>query len=576
MTTADNSESGRASRADRAVNGSLLGVITLVVATSALTARPPAPPQVAQFAPQAQHHITRAQNRLSGDFGSPGGGPGEAGSRPTPKPTVAPRIPAPALPPPPAKSHNCFGDPPAQIETDTQSPPCVPYWVGKNGGATYRGVTADRINIVVPQNLTAPYGDRVVKDLQKFFNSNFEFYGRDLNIVVDGNAASCKDHSAYADALYKKATFAVADPVTQQDDCLANAVARNKFIVSGRVQTTPADLTSSKLRELSPYVWSYERPADLRLADAGHFICSQWAGRKAEYAPEPRLSALPRKFGLMMSYYNNLWSSQPTINALKAALKRCGAELSEVHTYDAVAAGNSVAADMQTWANAAMAKMSSENVTTVITVCESWISCPFPPSAASSNAYLPEFLLANTGLDYNNTATSGWTAKHEKQALFMMSPLPAQVPYPNVPLNKALAEVDPGFQINNGLDIWKQVTIYQQLLLIASGIQMAGPNLTPHTFAKGLHEAHFPNPPSPAQQGVAQFGPEGYGMTTDYAIMWWNDAAPSVHPDEPAGTWCYAQAGRRFTGEYFMQKRPQVLPPNPLASARCYNSPPGS
>jgi len=579
MSTPDNATPQRATRADRAVNGALLGVITLVIATSALTARPPAPPQIAQFAPQAQHHITRAQSRLSGDFGSPGGGPGGVGGSPSPKPSVAPRIPPPVLPPPPAKSHNCFGDPPAQIATDTQSPPCIPYWVGKNPGSTYRGVTASTVRIAVPQNLNgpSPRDPRLLDDLEAFFNKYFEFYGRKLEITLEGNATNCQPMVAFADTLAKKGYFAVADPNTRSDDCFDNAAARNKMVVVGRIQSAIPDLTSKKLKQLAPYVWSYERPADLQFADLGHFLCSQWAGRKAEYAPlQSGYASQQRKFGFMFSYQQNLWSSQPSVDALKKAMRRCGATFAVEATYDAIAAGDTVAADMQTWANNTMAQMASEGVTTVVNVCSDWITCPVHANAASSNAYYPEFLMANSGIYYNWTAQTGWPAKDERQSLVLLSHTPAQVPYPNVPLNRALADVDPGFQVNDGLNIWKQGAIYQQLLLLASGIQMAGPNLTPHTFEKGLQLAHFPNPASPALQGIAQFGPDGYGMTTDFSVQWWSDTAPSVNADEGAGTWCYAQGGRRFTGEYFMRKRPQVLPPGPLSSARCYTSPPGS
>ena len=35
---------------------------------------------------------------------------------------------------------------------------------------------------------------------------------------------------------------------------------------------------------------------------------------------------------------------------------------------------------------------------------------------------------------------------------------------------------------------------YNELLILAAGIQLAGPNLTPETFAQGLASTTFPNP----------------------------------------------------------------------------------
>ena len=43
----------------------------------------------------------------------------------------------------------CVGDPPRQTE-DPQSPPCVAYWTGDNGGATWKGVTHTTVTVVTP------------------------------------------------------------------------------------------------------------------------------------------------------------------------------------------------------------------------------------------------------------------------------------------------------------------------------------------------------------------------------------------------------------------------------------------
>src|SRR5258708_17094819 len=42
---------------------------------------------------------------------------------------------------------------------------------------------------------------------------------------------------------------------------------------------------------------------------------------------------------------------------------------------------------------------------------------------------------------------------------------------------------------------------YWVMLLMASGIQMAGPNLTPQSFEAGLQRAAFPNPDDPIMAG---------------------------------------------------------------------------
>src|SRR5687767_1100554 len=154
--------------------GVAYAVLTLALATLvgalALTSRQSAPPTIAEFAPQAVEQIVDAAEGSTAAGGRPGEGLSE--SEPPADPAIAPEtIDVPRV-------YRCVGDPPRQIE-DPQSPPCVPFWSGDNGGATYKGVTRDEVRIAAPW-LYSPALDR-------FFNARFQFYGRRLN-VIDSNA----------------------------------------------------------------------------------------------------------------------------------------------------------------------------------------------------------------------------------------------------------------------------------------------------------------------------------------------------------------------------------------------------
>src|SRR5688572_25910879 len=121
----------------------VLSVVLLVVlAAVALTQRQPPPPTIAEFAPQAVENITDAPNDQSSSSGR-GTGSGECAD------DSCPGIGEVTPSPPPievARTRRCVGDPPRQVE-DPQSPPCVPYWVGDNGGSTSKGVTRDSIKV---------------------------------------------------------------------------------------------------------------------------------------------------------------------------------------------------------------------------------------------------------------------------------------------------------------------------------------------------------------------------------------------------------------------------------------------
>jgi hypothetical protein len=78
-----------------------------------------------------------------------------------------------------------------------------------------------------------------------------------------------------------------------------------------------------------------------------------------------------------------------------------------------------------------------------------------------------------------------------------------------------------------------------------SGIQMAGPNLTPETFRAGLQRTKFPNPDHPIMAGKVGF--EGdFSMTNDAAEFWFSETDPGPYADNQAGpTFCWVDGGRR-------------------------------
>jgi hypothetical protein len=83
------------------------------------------------------------------------------------------------------------------------------------------------------------------------------------------------------------------------------------------------------------------------------------------------------------------------------------------------------------------------------------------------------------------------------------------------------------------------------MLLLASGIQMAGPNLTPRSFEHGLQTTTFPNPDNPNMEGKVGFLGDSYAMTVDGAEWWWSAASRSPYAGSSVGSICYVQGGAR-------------------------------
>ena len=169
----------------------------------------------------------------------------------------------------PPKVSGCAGP---QIPGDPYSPPCVQF-SGGNGGATSRGVTADKIVVSVrvgsfangmldalskvanakipnesPQVIT-----KTVDGLVEYFNKRFQFYGRKLEVVKwDGKGDVLKEttgggqEGAQADALKVSqeikafADVSAVSPVTGVSGAVIRSVPAGVELAGARRAPQPA------------------------------------------------------------------------------------------------------------------------------------------------------------------------------------------------------------------------------------------------------------------------------------------------------------------------------------------------
>ncbi|HVV75740.1 MAG TPA: hypothetical protein VHC43_06850 [Mycobacteriales bacterium] len=558
------SKAGSQPRTPSLVFGTLTVVLLVLLAALAVTTASTAPPAIAEYAPQSIQQIKKPPPNQSSDFGQLGGAPvGKPSAKPTPTPTptTTPTKTAPRL-------YDCVGTPPRQI-ADPQAPPCVASWQGNNGGATSRGVTANEIRVYMPSEVGVgnEYA-RAIKDLETFFNKRFEFYGRTLNLepTATGGGSepsatgTCADIGAQADWVAKQLdVFAAGDDGS--DSCWYNALARNQVIsLSGQSTELRKDQQS-----LAPYVWSYPMVGEDLISNVGQFVCSQLAGKKAIYSSNPILKRETRTFGLIVSA---TLSQVPTPSApLVAALAACGVHLKTTVVVQAQGSDNGAQNSQETaqWTNAsqnAVLKMRTSGVTSVICMCQLQAAAVMS-NFASVQGFHPEWIAERSD---QNFLAQAWSPT-QRNSLLEVSSFPRQISESQTPFEQALNEVDPGFcDCSTSLSFDFGEIGYWQLLLLASGIQMAGPHLTPATFQKALQQTRFPNPASALDEGAVGFANGGHSMENDVTVAWWNQRAQSpVHLD-PAGSWCYALEGRRIRPGHWPRK--SILPPS-LASARC-------
>ncbi|HVL32820.1 MAG TPA: hypothetical protein VM600_04485 [Actinomycetota bacterium] len=527
---------------------SIATALGLVIALLPRTGNQPPPPTVAEFAPQAAREIRKSQPDQSSNSGD-GAGRCEEGqdcSSPEDKEEEPPVIEVPQV-------KQCFGDPPRQTE-DPQSPPCMPYFKGENSGASWQGVTANEIVVALPQVAFEDPAE-IRRLVDSHFNKRYQMYGRKIRIVTfpaRGNLNARPDpQQELADAKdvdEKLQAFASLSTGGRYgaEHLYYDELARRQII--SIAHRAGAKTEETYLRRFAPYRWSVLPGIDTMQRHVGEFACNMLKGRPAEHAG-PGSNADPRVFGLI--YERSSDGTIPNLDALRGQMSSCGAPFAVDEEYFEGGDANRSATNI-------MLKLRQGNVSTVMCFCDNSDVRGSLMQAASAEQYRPEWVLTtyiDNDVDNSFSTAPADQATNVMGVTFRNKLLPRQ----DMPWYWAYKEdpENPEPPALNGNPLGAR---YSSLLLLASGIQMAGPNLTPETFEQGLFRARFPNPgagAAPYYQARVGFEGGRHTMIADAALYWFDPAERGTVDPNSVGAICYGFQGRRFT----LGGWPKVEPP---------------
>ncbi len=545
------------------VNAGVGLLVLVLVAVLALVVKPPAPPGIAAFAPQASKTITKAPQSQSSNFGS-GAGQCAAGQACSLLPTTTTTPPTTTRRGVPS-ALQCYKWPDGTVTQtfDPQSPPCIASWdeAKGNGGATSPGVTASEIRVALPDWGTAP-GYPGVKPIVDFFNTHYQFYGRKITIQPftsqQANAQATSNFNqpdlqrADATQITTMKVFATTDFVEPLHYSWSLPVFRqiltdHKIVSLHGGEEVPYG-SERDLEAHAPYEWSYYTPIDSVMRNFGVLTCRQLVGKPANHSRDGDLRSATRKFAAVLPAEDELGGPMPGLDTLKQALAACGVPDLKVVYFSF--RDRALAAHMAP----AMRQLHNDGVTSIYWFPDGGGSgASHPWQVANLVGYHPEWLMI------------GW---NNYQSAFELE---------NVPTESGSAF---GVGVWNkfqplGLEFWERAFIaaggdaaqvhtgaitsgrafYQELLLLAAGIQMAGPNLTPETFARGLHTTTFPNPGAggpPFYQGRVGFEGSDVTMVNDMQAFWLDTRLPGqAVPQQPNNNeylaMCYVNLGKRYS-----------------------------
>ena len=208
-------------------------------------------------------------------------------------------------------------------------------------------------------------------------------------------------------------------------------------------------------------------------------------------------------------------------------------------------------------------------------VCRPATTAPVVPPAATNQNYYPEWIFSSFGgNDTTAVIQAFWPDVRQRQAIVGVGTQPPMRPIDEEPAWWALQEVDPEANVRADSGVINEFTIqYRAMLTMASGIQMAGPTLTPATFQAALHRTAFPNatdypdPADPLKSGNVGFLDGDHSMIDDAVEYWWSEAATSpvgFQSNGAPGALCYLdRADRRVVGRWPAGK-------DPFGGTSCY------
>ena len=450
---------------------------------------------------------------------------------------------------------------------------CTAKYEGPNGGATYHGVSADKIRIVrrefpdsANSQAVAAFGSsagladeattkRVRDEFITKFDLIYETYGRKIEWIdyesQDGDstqeALGQGREEACADATYIKETlkaFAVASSSGVFGECAAQ---RGMMVFD-----TGAYFPEVWFKKFHPFLWGGVMECERISYQVAEYMGKRLVPYKSRWAGDATLNNRERKFG---TYVPDNDEYQHCVNVTNNTMdNKYGQKGKPREQYN-------YQLDVSRFPDQAaqgMLQFKAGQVTTVVLACDP-ISTVALMAAATNQAYYPEWF--NIGVALNDTDFIGRLLEPTQAAhLFGMSQLGST--------DKLLGpKSESGVVYRNlfGKEIPEGTTgDYYALLRYYSMIQGAGPLLHPQTVSEGM----WAQPPGGAPDYPVGYvswldgsdgtpGGKDHTGIDDGREIWW--CGTCTGPDDKQGTFIETYGGKRFRNGEWPSEEPKVF-----------------
>ena len=438
-----------------------------------------------------------------------------------------------------------------QVADISYAPPCVPHFVGNNGGKTYHGVDDKNINLCfreftdsgtqAGQALQVGLSGEPISQVEstidtfvKYFNDHYDFYGRKINLIRHTAKGAYGDETtgggqdnARADAIECHDSlngFAELGVAAESEIYVDQLRPLGVPTIAGPVYD-PTPYFDSR----APYAWDMGIDCDYVADYEANFIGKQLGKGVAKHAGDATFQVTPRKYGLMVP---DLASYSHCGDLTEKYLKeRYGITLTLRINYSL----NISTASQQT--QDYVAKFQAAGVTSLIMLTDD-ISPAFMTQQADKANWRPEWIIS--GISNIDVDAIGRVYTQD-QWIHAIGPslltIKAQ--------NKTTTDGHAAYvsESSDGKYAYSAEGYFRALNAFANMVQMAGPNLTPSTMEQG----YFYFPPTSGEYGLLYFGPHNHFNTHDVRDVYWS--ATAIGADGQPGSYVDVTPGKRYRAD---------------------------
>jgi hypothetical protein len=442
---------------------------------------------------------------------------------------------------------HCVGD--RQFDILLNNPECRPRFTGDNGGATYRGVTADSVRVVVfssepnaavdavlaPQGLAATEADlaALYEAAEEFIAEHYELYGRSIELIrVTGDCPTTPPDPARCIQAARRVI--AMDPFLVVWATPLYAEVFDEWTRAQIISLGGWHFDDSFFTRRRPFRYDVFMDGTKSADHIAEYYCKKLANQGASRAGRvihPTIGGrdTPRRLGIVV----------PEIEANLSTARRVQQQVAScsdgqdplVLTYES----NIETAQTQT-TNTTLALINA-GVTTVVCMCDP-IAPAFQTNGFAQQGYFPEYLMPGLGLlDYDLLGRL-YNPEVMRHA-FGPSHLQTQVAFPEQDQSRMWrATGRPGTPCGSCGLPWAYMS------MVASILHHTGPDLNPLTVERTLLSLAPTRGDRPGTVGL-MFGEGNYTAIEDVKEVYWCGTCRSTI-DGRNGAYVPVNDGRRY------------------------------